>query len=150
MQATSERELWYAVPVAGLATAFLIRVAGQAIQGRFPQEFLPTFAVWHGGGVSYPAPLACQIVIVGRLGVSICTKIHRIAVLGITASRSVIAIGCGYFAIVRARPALGLTAHSDSGWLTGWIPALPRLDLAAVVIPGSWRQHRLAVFADTG
>ena len=150
MQATSERELWYAVPVAGLATAFLIRVAGQAIQGRFPQEFLPTFAVWHGGGIPYPAPLACQIVIVGRLGVSICTKIHRIAVLGITASRSVIAIGCGYFAIVRARLALGLSALSDSGWLTGRIPALPRLDLAAVVIPWGRRQHRLAVFADTG
>ena len=150
MRAASRRDLWAVVAVAALSLAFLVRVAGQAIQRWFPQESLSPFEVWQGSGISYPALLACQIVILALPGAAICTIVNRVWVLRGMGSRSVIAIGCGYFAIVRARPALGLTAHSDSGWLTGWIPALLRLDLAAVVIPWGWRQHRLAGFADTG
>ncbi len=63
MRASSRREPWAVVAVAALSLAFLVRVAGQAIQRWFPQEFIPPFESWQGSGISYPALLAGQIVI---------------------------------------------------------------------------------------
>lgn len=149
MRATSRREPWAVVAVAALSLAFLVRVAGQAIQRWFPREFLPPFEAWQGSGISYPALLACQIVILALLGAAICTMVHRVAVMGTMASRCVIVIGCGYFAVMLARLALGLTALSDSGWFTAWISAVLHLDLAVVVILWGWHQHRCARIANT-
>ncbi len=149
MRATSRRDLWAIAAVAALSFAFLVRVAGQAIQRWLPQEFLPPFEVWQGSGISYPALLACQIVILALMGAAICTMVHRVAVMGTIASRCVIVIGCGYFAVMLARLALGLTALNDSGWFTAWISTVLHLDLAVIVILWGWHQHRLAHTADT-
>ena len=149
MRASSQREVWAVVAVSALSLAFLVRVAGQAIQRWFPQESLPPFEVWQGSGISYPALLACQIVILALLGAAICTMVHRVAVMGTISSRCVTAIGCGYFAVMLARLALGLTALSDSGWFTAWISTVLHLDLAVVVILWGWHQHRFARIANT-
>ncbi len=148
IQAGVRIELWSVVAVSALSFAFLIRVAGQAVQRWFPVEFLPPFAAWQGSAMSYPALLACQIVILALLGMAICTIVHRARVLGTTAGRCVMAAGCAYFALMLARLALGLTVFADSGWFTAWISTLLHLDLAAVVILWGRDQHRLARLAN--
>ena len=150
MQATTRRELWSIVAVAALSAAFLVRVAGQAVQRWFPQEFLPSFEAWQGSGMPYPALLACQIVIIALLGVAICSMVHRARLLSATGSRFVIVIGCAYFALMLARLALGLTVLGDSGWFTAWISVLLHLSLAVIVILWGRDQLRLARTAYAG
>ena len=150
MQATTRRELWSIVVVAALSAAFLVRVAGQAVQRWFPQEFLPSFEAWQGSGMPYPALLACQIVIIALLGVAICSMVHRARLLNATGSRFVIVLGCVYFALMLARLALGLTVLGDSGWFTAWISVLLHLSLAVIVILWGRDQLRLARTAYAG
>lgn len=150
MQATTRRELWSVVAVSALTLAFLVRVAGQAVQRWFPLEFLPPFDAWQGSGMPYPALLACQIVILALLCVAICTIVNRARALGTKASRFVVLIGCVYCALMLVRLVLGLTVFSDSGWFTAWISTLLHLDLALVIILWGRDQHRLARIADTG
>ncbi len=150
MQPTARRELWSVVAVSALSLAFLVRVAGQAVQRWFPLEFLPPFDAWQGSGMAYPALLASQIVILALLGAALCSIVHRARALGTTASRGVVFIGCAYFALMLARLALGLTVLGDSGWFTAWISTLLHLDLALVVILWGRDQHRLARLAKTG
>lgn len=143
MQATARREWWSVVAVSALALAFLLRVAGQAVQRWSPLEFLPPFEAWQGSGLPYPALLASQAVILALLGVAICSIMHRAGALGTRASRCVIFIGCGYFALMLVRLALGLTVLGDSGWFTAWISTLLHLDLALILILWGRDQHRL-------
>ena len=150
MQATTRPELWSIVTVSALSLAFLIRVAGQAVQRWFPLEFLPPFDAWQGSNMPYPALLACQIVVLALLGAAICSIVHRARALGTTTSRCVIAIGCGYFALMLVRLALGLTVLGDSAWFTAWISTLLHLDLALVAILWGRDQHRLARLASAG
>lgn len=150
MQATIRRELWSIVVVAALSAAFLLRVAGQAVQRWFPQEFLPAFDAWQGSGMPYPALLASQVVIVALLGAAICSMVHRARLLNATGSRCVIVIGCVYLAVMLARLALGLTVFGDSGWFTAWISTLLHLGLAVVVILWGRDQFRLARAANAG
>ena len=150
MQPTARRELWSVVAVSALSLAFLVRVAGQAVQRWFPLEFLPPFDAWQGSGMAYPALLASQIVILALLGAALCSIVHRARALGTTASRGVVFIGCAYFTLMLARLALGLTVLGDSGWFTAWISTLLHLDLALVVILWGRDQHRLARLAKTG
>ena len=150
MQATTRRELWSVIAVSALSLAFLVRVAGQAVQRWFSVEFLPPFDAWQGSGMPYPALLACQIVILALLGAAICSIVHRARALGTKASRCVIVMGCGYFALMLVRLGLGLTVLSDSGWFTAWISTLLHLDLALIVILWGRDQHRLARLAHTG
>ena len=150
MQATTRRELWSIVVVAGLSAAFLVRVAGQAVQRWFPQGFLPPFDAWQGSGMPYPALLACQVVILALLGVAICSMVHRAGWLNATGSRLVIVIGCAYFGLMLARLSLGLTVLGDSAWFTAWISTLLHLSLAAIVVLWGRDQLRLARAASTG
>lgn len=150
MQATTRREIWSIVAVAALSAAFLVRVAGQAVQRWFPQDFLPAFEAWQGSGMPYPALLACQVVILALLGAAICSMVHRARLLNAMGSRFVIVIGCVYFALMLARLLLGLTLLGDSGWFTAWISSLLHLSLAVVVILWSRDQLRLARNANSG
>ena len=54
MPAATGPKLWSVVAVAALSAAFLVRVAGQAVQRWFPQGFLPPFEAWQGSGIPYP------------------------------------------------------------------------------------------------
>lgn len=134
--------------VATLSAAFLLRVAGQALQRWFPQEFLPSFNAWQGSDIPYPALLTCQVVILALLGAAICSMVHRARALGTLSSRCVVVVGWAYFVVMLARLGLGLTILADSGWFTAWISALLHLDLAAIVILWGHDQLRLARLAN--
>jgi hypothetical protein len=150
MPAATRPQLWSVVAVAALSAAFLVRVAGQAVQRWFPQGFLPPFEAWQGSGIPYPSLLACQIVIIALLAVAICSMVHRARLLSGKGSRWVMIIGCAYFVLMLARLVLGLTVLGDSAWFTAWISALLHLDLAIVIILWGRDQHRLARTGNTG
>ena len=145
MKRTGDRtDIALSILVGILAAAFLLRVAGQAIQRWAPQSFLPQFEAWQGSGLPYPLLLACQVVILVALALAIFGMARGRRVLGRKAGRAVIAVGALYFITMAARLLLGLTIWPDVHWFTAWISTTLHLALASIVMLWGWHQSRAA------
>ena len=143
MKQTIDRvDLSLTILVGTLATAFLLRVIGQAVQRWAPQPFLPPFEAWQGSGLPYPLLLAFQVVILVALALAIFGMARGRRVLGRRVGQAVVTVGILYFIVMAARLALGLTIWPDVRWFTAWISTALHLTLASVVILWGWYQLR--------
>lgn len=117
-----------------LASLFLLRVAGQAVQYWHPLTFLPPFGGFQGSSLPYAVLLPIQLLILvcmyraaWRLGAG------RLLPDGRTGRRLMI-IGAIYMVGSLVRIAIGLTVAGANTWFTSWIPALLHVVLAAFVL----------------
>lgn len=110
MKQTIDRiDVTLTILVGTLATAFLLRIIGQAIQRWAPQTFLPPFEAWQGSSLPYPLLLAFQVVILAALVLAISGMARGRRVLVRRVGQAVVTVGILYFIVMAARLLLGLT-----------------------------------------
>lgn len=117
-----------------LAVLFVLRVLAQAVQWSGPVPFLPSFDAWQGSGLSYPALLASQVVIVALLARALVVVRSRSITPASWKHRACFVLGGAYFAAMAVRLVAGLTFLSDVEWFAQSLPALFHLVLAAFVL----------------
>ena len=134
----------FAFPFGLLTVAFLLRVAGQAVQRWSPVEFLPPFDDWQGSSLPYPVLLGAQIAILA-VAVYVTWRMATGAnVVGARWTGRILIFGIIYFAIMAIRIVLGLTLLPDVDWFTSWISSSFHLVLAVqVVLIGVYQLVRL-------
>jgi hypothetical protein len=134
----------YALLLAGLAFAFLLRVTGQILVALDLAPFLPPMQEWYSGLLAYPVLLAGQIVILA-LQVLISRDLwqgsgffaHRRPLFG----RFLFWFSVIYFGVMVVRYILTMTWNPELRWFTGTIPIFFHWVLAAYVFFWS-RYHR--------
>jgi hypothetical protein len=124
----------YSILLYLLASLFLIRVAGQAMQYWFPFDSLPAFSNFQGSSLSYSLLLSIQFLMLffmyraaWRLGSG---KLEPNGHTG----RWLMVLGTIYMTGSVARIAIGMTVADANAWFTSWIPAVFHVVLAAFVL----------------
>lgn len=117
-----------------LATLFLVRVVGQAVQYCFPLAALPAFGDFQGSSLPYALLLSIQLLMLAfmyraawRLGNG---KLRPNARVG----RWLMVLGVIYMAGSLLRIMIGLMVADAAAWFTSWIPAMFHVVLAAFVL----------------
>ncbi len=123
-----------------LSMAFLLRVIGQAVQRWTPQPWLPPFDAWQGSGMPYHVLLAFQVTILVLQAYVLTRMAQGRRMMGMRASRVLIALGAGYFAVMALRLLVGLAIWTDTHWFTSWISTAFHLVLATIVMLWGWHQ----------
>ncbi|HEX6003125.1 MAG TPA: hypothetical protein VFZ14_03920 [Burkholderiales bacterium] len=124
----------YAVLLYALSTAFVLRIAGQAIQRWAPVAFLPPFESFQGSDLPYALLLASQILILGVM-VRYAWRLDCGALVPRHSAGMVLAVmGGAYFAGSLARIAIGLLVPEASSWFRAWISAAFHAVLALYVV----------------
>jgi len=126
----------YAVILAGLAFAFFLRVAGQAVVAVGQAKFLPPMEQWYSGLVPYPVLLPIQIII---LGIQSRVSYDLWRDKGFFAQRHP-QVGNGlkwfaylYFIAMVLRYILTMSFYPEQRWFSGTIPIFFHWVLAAYI-----------------
>jgi hypothetical protein len=113
---------------------FVFRVAAQLTQKFFNLSFLPPFADWYSGAVSYGLLLSSQILII----LVFCWVLLGFARMAILPRRRLgrwlLAFGAVYFSVMAVRLIAGLSFAADHPWLGASIPAFFHIVLASSVL----------------
>ncbi len=127
-------DLRYSIFLYLLASLFLMRLAGQAVQYWFPLGFLPAFGDFQGSSLPYVLLLPIQLLILvfmywtaWRLGRGKLLPNGRVG-------RWLIALGVIYMAGSVTRIIIGMTVADAAAWFTSWIPAVFHVVLAVFVL----------------
>jgi hypothetical protein len=119
--------LWF------LTLLFAVRVIGQALQGWWPQSFLPRFDAFQGSGLPYPVLVTAQLIIFALM----VRAALRVGAGTFDPSRGWLKFltwfGVIYMAGCILRIVIGLTVSTAPRWFSTWIPAFFHLVLAAFV-----------------
>jgi len=124
----------YALILAALAFAFLLRVAGQAVVAVCQVDFLPPMEQWYSGLVPYPVLFPTQIVIL-VVQVWICYDLWRGT--GIFVKRNAKTgrvlrwFAYLYFTVMLLRYVLVMSFYPEQRWFSGTIPIFFHWVLAA-------------------
>ncbi|MFC7289400.1 hypothetical protein ACFQPC_15235 [Herminiimonas glaciei] len=117
-----------------LASLFLVRVVGQAVQYWFPLAALPAFGDFQGSSLPYALLLSIQLLMLAfmyraawRLGSGKLRPNSRVG-------RWLMALGTIYMAGSLLRIMIGLTVTDAMAWFTSWIPAMFHVVLAAFIL----------------
>ena len=120
--------------LAFLLVLFVLRVLGQLVQQIREVSFLPSLEAWQGSGLSYPALLASQVIIVClMLYFSLMVKRNRFPPLT-WIYVSCFYLGGAYFGVMAFRFAAGLTFLSENPWFSKIIPTFFHVVLASYIL----------------
>ncbi len=124
----------YALSLLILSGLFAFRVIAQLIQFVYPVSFLPSYAAWHSGALSYGVLLLTQGVIL-----AVCLRVvWRVFQGTVVASRQkgnmLLALGLIYLVSMCIRLMIGLTIASDHFWFAAMLPTLFHIVLASFLI----------------
>jgi len=120
--------------LAALTLLFAARVAAQAMQRLWPQDWLPAFNAFQGSRLPYWALLGAQLAILAamlRIGVHVWQGRFRASR---TTARVLTWLGSVYMAGSLLRVAVGLWVAGAPAWFSTWIPAAFHLVLAGWVL----------------
>ncbi|MDO9421009.1 MAG: hypothetical protein Q7T66_10130 [Herminiimonas sp.] len=117
-----------------LASLFLIRVVGQAIQYWFPLEFLPAFGDFQGSSLPYALLLLIQLILLLFMYRVAWKLANRKFPPNRRVGRWLLVLGVIYMAGSIARITIGIAAADADAWFTSWIPAVFHVVLAAFVL----------------
>ena len=123
--------------------AFLLRVIGQAVQRWTSQPWLPPFDAWQGSGMPYDVLLVIHVAILVLQACVLTPMAQGRRMMGLRASRALIALGAGYFAVMALRLLVGLAIWTDTHWFTSWISIAFHLALATIIMLWGWRELRV-------
>ena len=124
----------HALFLAGLASAFLLRVLGQLIVVLFEPTFLPPNDEWYSGLIPYPILLPTQMAILGvQWGISrdLWRGRGRFATLRPRMGVWLRWLSVLYFAVMLIRYVVVMTLNPERRWLGGTIPIFFHWVLAA-------------------
>jgi hypothetical protein len=124
----------YALSLALLGIAFMLRVLGQALVAFFRVDFLPPMNQWYSGLIPYTLLLPIQLIILGlqaKISLDIWRGTGRLARCRPRAGRVLLGLSVVYFLAMVVRYALTIYLHPKRRWLTGTIPIIFHWVLAA-------------------
>ncbi len=134
----------YVAVLSFLLTLFCFRVLAQLMQRYLDLPFLPAFAAWQSGAVSYSTLLASQILIIGFYA----WLLWRIVTNRVFQNRKwawvLLIMGLIYFGAMVARIAIGLTGFSEHYWFRGYLPSFFHLVLSSYLIVVGYLQLQTA------
>lgn len=117
-----------------LASLFLVRVLGQAVQYWFPLEFLPAFGDFQGSSLPYAPLLFIQLFILMFMN-RIAWKLGSGKLLpNRRTGRWLLVLSAIYMAGSVIRIAIGVTVSDAVAWFSSWIPAVFHVVLAAFLL----------------
>lgn len=117
-----------------LASLFLIRVLGQAVQYWYPLALLPAFRDFQGSSLPYALLLLIQLIILLFL-YRVAWKLGSGKLLpNRRTGRWLLVLGVIYMAGSVVRIAIGLSVADAVVWFTSWIPAVFHVVLAAFIL----------------
>src|SRR6266566_1305681 len=113
---------------------FVFRVAAQLIQKFFNLPFLPPFADWYSGALSYGLLLCSQVLIILILCWVIFAFVRTVILPRHSLGKWLLAFGALYFSVMMFRLIAGLTFAAHDPWLGAKIPAFFHIVLASFVL----------------
>ncbi len=147
MQMNSKQHVLVMALLTGL---FGLRVAGQALQFWFPQNFLPAFDSFQGSNLHYSTLLLIQLMVLGLM-LRTCWRVGRgMTVPDRRLGRGLAWFGGIYMAGSVARIAVGIVVPSAPAWFSTWIPGLFHLVLAGFVLTAAHFHLRHSRPVETG
>ncbi len=137
IRAGTDREMIaqkYVLVLSILTSLFAFRVFAQLIQFVYPVSFLPPYAVWHSGTLSYEWLVAVQGLIL-MLCLRIVWRVKK-GMLIPSRRKGMILFNLGmiYLLSMGIRLIVGLTIATDHYWFGATIPAVFHVVLASFVI----------------
>ncbi len=132
-----------ALLLAGLASAFFLRVLGQLIVELFEPGFLPPNEEWYSGLIPYPILLPTQIVILGvqwAISRDLWRGKGRFATLRPRMGAWLCRLSVLYFALMLVRYIAVMILYPEQRWFGGTIPIFFHWILAGYLF-GYGRYH---------
>jgi hypothetical protein len=124
----------YALGLAVLAVAFMLRVVGQALVATVGVSFLPPMHHWQSGLLPYGLLLLSQVLILGvqaRISADIWRGAGRFAWCKPKVGRVLRLLSVVYFLAMVVRYGVTMYLHPERRWLGGTIPIIFHCVLAA-------------------
>jgi len=113
---------------------FLARVLSQFIQSVYPLDFLPDFASFQSGALSYEALLAFQLIIIAWC-IYIINAIKKSAITPSKIKANLLlGFGLIYFSFMLFRLIAGFTFAAEGDWLNNPIPSTFHIVLSLFVL----------------
>jgi hypothetical protein len=124
----------YALSLAALAVAFMLRVLGQALVAFFDVDFLPPMEQWYSGLIPYAHLLPIQVIILGlqaKISADIWRGVGRFAGCRPRGGRVLAWLSVLYFFAMLVRYGVTMYLHPERRWFSGTIPIFFHWVLAA-------------------
>jgi hypothetical protein len=124
----------YAIGLGVFATAFMLRVFGQALVATVGMDFLPPMHQWQSGLLPYGLLLLTQVMILvlqAKISADIWRGAGRFAPCRPKVGRILRMLSVVYFLAMVLRYGLTMYLHPERRWLGGTIPIIFHCVLAA-------------------